>query len=100
MTRRMIWTSSVSDFKPTMSFCRLSLVGALALSSTFLGVERDWADSVIKNIPVGIHPVDVAFNPTNNDMYVSNQASNTVSVIDSSTNTVVTTIPVGSGPEQ
>ncbi len=32
-------------------------------------------------------------------MYVTNQGSNTVSVIDSSTNTVIKTIPVGSAPQ-
>lgn len=31
----------------------LTFVAALALSSTFLGIERAWADSVIATIPVG-----------------------------------------------
>jgi YVTN family beta-propeller protein len=44
-------------------------------------------------------PAGVAFNPTNNDMYVANTGSNTVSVIDSS-NTVVGTISVGNRPEE
>jgi YVTN family beta-propeller protein len=70
----------------------------LALSSTFLGVERAWADSVIKTISgVGVYPFYIAFNPTNKDMYVTNYGSNTVSVVDSSTNTVIGTISVGIG---
>src|SRR5215831_16490732 len=70
----------------------LTLVMALALSSTFWSVERAWADSAIHTISVGACPNGIAFNPTNNDMYVANSCSATVSVIDSSTNTVVGTI--------
>src|SRR5947208_9749845 len=39
---------------------------------------------------------ELAFNPSNNDIYVANFANNTVSVI--SGTSVVGTIPVGSGP--
>jgi YVTN family beta-propeller protein len=74
----------------------LSVV-VVALSSTFLGLESAWADSVIKTIPVE-RPAGVAFNPSNNDMYVANHGGFTVSVIDSSTNEVVDTIPVGAFP--
>ncbi|HYV52561.1 MAG TPA: hypothetical protein VE971_04635 [Candidatus Eisenbacteria bacterium] len=45
---------------------------------------------------VGDHPLGIAFNPVNKDMYVANEVSNTVSVIDSSTNTVISTISFGS----
>jgi DNA-binding beta-propeller fold protein YncE len=36
---------------------------------------------VIDVIAVGINPNGVAYNPSNTDMYVSNQGSNIVSVI-------------------
>jgi YVTN family beta-propeller protein len=72
-------------------------VVVVALSSTFSGLESAWADSVIKTIPVE-RPAGVAFNPSNNDMYVANHGGFTVSVIDSSTNEVVDTIPVGAFP--
>jgi YVTN family beta-propeller protein len=49
-------------------------------------------------IPVGTQPIDIAFNPDNGFMYVTNFTSNTVSVIDPATNTVVATIPVGANP--
>jgi len=50
----------------------------LALSSTFLGVERAWADSIIKTISgVGNTAFYIAFNPSNNDMYVTNYGSST-----------------------
>ena len=46
----------------------------------------------------GSAPRDIAFNPYNGFMYVANGVSNTVSVIDSATNTVIDTIPVGTQP--
>ncbi|HEY7080890.1 MAG TPA: YncE family protein, partial [Nitrososphaeraceae archaeon] len=54
---------------------------------------------MIKTIAVGNGPVGIAFNPNNGDMYVTNFGSNTVSVIDTTTNTVVATITVGSAPQ-
>ena len=58
---------------------------------------------VIATIPVGdlsITSIDspMEFNPFNNDIYVANEGSNTVSVINSTTNTVTKTIDVGLAP--
>ena len=66
----------------------------------FHQVPREvWADSVIATIPVGDLPVLIAFNPDNGDMYVANHDSDTVSVIDGQTNTVIgSPIPVGDDP--
>jgi hypothetical protein len=75
--------------KETRSFLYIILtlsVVVVALSSTFLGLESAWADSVIKTIPVE-RPAGIAFNPSNNDMYVANRDSNTVSVIATTTPT-------------
>ncbi|MFZ0511584.1 MAG: YncE family protein, partial [Candidatus Nitrosopolaris sp.] len=52
------------------------------------------AEVVISKIPVGTRPVGIAFNPYNEDMYVTNAVSNNTSVIDTRTNTVIDTIPV------
>ena len=45
-------------------------------------LEKAWADSVIKVIP---NVVDgggyIAFNPTNNDIYITSATFNTVTVI-------------------
>jgi YVTN family beta-propeller protein len=49
-------------------------------------------------IPVGIAPTDMIYNPLNNLIYVSNSGSNTVSVIDSYSNTVLQNISVGIDP--
>jgi YVTN family beta-propeller protein len=43
-------------------------------------------------------PLETAFNPVNCDVYVANEGTNTVTVIDGSTNSIVKTIPLpGSG---
>ncbi len=62
----------------------------------------------ITRIPVGSGPAGLAVNPATNRIYVSNQMTNNVSVIDGATNTEIDTdgdpgngitrIPVGSGP--
>ncbi len=44
-------------------------------------------------------PGGVAVSPDGSKVYVANIESNTVSVIDTATNTITTTIPVGSFPE-
>ena len=49
-------------------------------------------------IPVGANPRWMAFDTSTNYIYVANSGANTVSVIDSATNTVIATIPVGSFP--
>jgi YVTN family beta-propeller protein len=53
---------------------------------------------VSATIPVGLFPVGVAVTPDGSKVYVTNGRSNTVSVIDTATNTVSATIPVGSFP--
>jgi YVTN family beta-propeller protein len=77
----------------------LSVILALALSGTFLGLESAWADSVIKTINVGNEPRQIAFDSHNGYLYVSNGGDDSVSVIDGKTNTVIDTISVGDSPE-
>jgi YVTN family beta-propeller protein len=49
-------------------------------------------------IPVGTTPIGVAITPNGAFAYVTNNANNTVSVINTATNTVTATIPVGTNP--
>ncbi len=71
----------------------------LYLSNTLLfqNINPAWADSVVASIPVGIEPTGVAYDSGNGMVFVANTDSDTVSVINTSTNTVVATIPVGTG---
>lgn len=71
----------------TRAFVVLSLFVVAAL----MGPEVSTAVTV----PVGQTPYGVAVNPETNKIYVANYSPGTVSVIDGSTNTVVSTLAVG-----
>ncbi len=58
----------------------------------------DLSHTVSNEIPVGVRPMDLAFNPVNDNLYVANLFSDNVSVIDTSTETVSTTLNVGTDP--
>jgi len=60
----------------------------------------DLATNKVSRILVGLHPREVAVANTSNGLrvYVANRHSNDVSVIDTTTNTVVTNISVGKEP--
>src|SRR5215467_10662274 len=77
--------------------CTLILTLVMAVASPHLfGVERAWADSVIKTITVGTGPYGDLFDPANGYIYVANVANN-VSLIDGSTNTLVGSISTNTG---
>jgi YVTN family beta-propeller protein len=57
-----------------------------------------WFPTANATMGVGRWPEGAAFASSNNEVYVTNWGSNTVSVISASTNTVVGTIPVGIEP--
>jgi YVTN family beta-propeller protein len=56
--------------------------------------------TAVATIPVGMVPTSVAITPDGTSAYVANGGSNTVSVIDTASNTVEATVPfpAGSGP--
>ena len=54
--------------------------------------------AVLAVVTVGSSPGALAYDPANQDVYVSNYASNSVSVISSVTNAVVATITSGQAP--
>ena len=52
----------------------------------FLGLERVWATkTVVSTVDVGDGPPVLAFNPSNNNIYVTNPVSDDVSVIETMT---------------
>src|SRR5690349_14281917 len=75
------------------------LIIALSLMAITSGlIKTAFADSVIGNpIPVGSGPYKDAFDPDNGNIYVANTFSSSVSVINGSTNKLMTDIPVHSG---
>jgi YVTN family beta-propeller protein len=55
-------------------------------------------NTVVATVAVGSIPVDVSITPDGARAYVTNAGSNSVSVIDTSTNAVTATVPVGANP--
>src|SRR5262249_23100400 len=59
----------------------------------------DGATNSTTTLPVGICPSAIAVNPVTNKIYVVNEYSYTVTVIDGATQTVTTTVSVGALPQ-
>lgn len=76
----------------------LAVGAALAFVATAGAQTAQLAPAVTGTVSVGDNPYGVAVNLSGTAAYVTNPADNNVSVIDLATNTVTTTIPVGSGP--
>jgi YVTN family beta-propeller protein len=62
-------------------------------------IDTDMNTIVVPSIPVGSAPAGLAVTPDGNRIYVANLVSNDVSVIDTGSNAVIATIPVGNNPE-
>jgi YVTN family beta-propeller protein len=75
-------------------------------SSGTVSVVDAKSRALIRNIDVGLHPSSLAFSPRGDRLYVTNANSDTVSVIDTATDTIAGTIhvrlygkaPLGSSP--
>ena len=70
-----------------------SVSGSVSASSYY---NRD-SQTAVATVPVGVNPEAIVANPVTNKIYVANQSSNTVTVIDGATN-LTTTIHVGFAP--
>ena len=66
-------------------------------TNTEIDIDGDDTNGITRII-VGNDARDLAYDPINKHMYLTNFAANTVSVIDTTTNTVIDTIPVGERP--
>ena len=56
------------------------------------------SNNVIATIPTGPNALAIEYNPFNDNIYVATSPVNNVSVINSTTNTLITTIPLGYSP--
>jgi YVTN family beta-propeller protein len=70
-----------------------TLIGSLLVFPAILAEA-----AALPSIAVGLDPYDVVVDGTNGNAYVTNQQSDTVSVINTATNQVVGTITVGADP--
>src|SRR5262249_8256605 len=68
------------------------------VSVMLLNIRNGFISRPFKHIGVGTEPYGLALTPNGTKLYVSNARSNTVSVIDTTTDTVIKTI-FGVGPE-
>ena len=82
-------TVHVIRYKMLLVFSTIGLITILIITS---GAGTGLGDLVTAAIPVGEFPQALIFNPSNNDTYVSNRDSGTVSVIDSTSNSVIKNI--------
>ena len=53
---------------------------------------------ILKDLTVGNNPTNIDFDPKNNKVFVINEDSNTVSVIDGNINKVIKTMEIGNKP--
>lgn len=86
---------------------RQSIVGIVGLSLVllviiivFIVIESQSSPSLRQaaSVPVGQQPWGVAVAPDGGQLYITNEGSNSVSVIDTKTNTVTATVTVGHNP--
>jgi YVTN family beta-propeller protein len=80
---------------------RLALTGMLAplAAAVFLGAAPGAAaQSVVRTIPTGAEPRAIAVNGVTNKIYVANELSNSVTVIDGATQ-ATTSVSVGNRPQ-
>jgi YVTN family beta-propeller protein len=62
------------------------------------GVDTSGCNQTWSTIAVGNSPQALAFNPNNHTLYVANTNDDTVSIINTSSQSVVATVPVGAAP--
>src|SRR5690606_21268098 len=85
---------AVNTDPASANYGKVYVVGSVA--GTVSVIEHDF--TVSSEIPVGARPSDIAFNPVNGMLYVTNLSDDTVSVIDTVTEDVVATLPSGYDP--
>jgi YVTN family beta-propeller protein len=71
--------------------------GTLSVVNT-AQIAGDPAHAVSKTIPVGLQPADLAFSPDGKRLFAANANNDTVSVVNTDTDTVVETIPTSPAP--
>ena len=78
----------------------LSPNGTRLYVATDVGVTviNTFVQAIVTDVPVADRPTGIAVTPDDTRLYVTSQNSNTVSVIDTATNTVIKTITVGTTP--
>lgn len=91
-----VWWSGLA-FHPTRRLLYAANRGVNANPSNIVVFDTE-ARSIVTRIPVEVNPYELVFSKDGNTLFVSNWASESVSVIDTNTNRVKRVIKVGSNP--
>src|SRR5467141_4059565 len=79
----------------------IAIVSTLILGAQQLGHPTLSSDPAFRAPKRALsEPFGIAFDPANNNVYVANYETNTVSGIDSKSNRITHAIPVGTNPNQ
>ncbi len=91
--------SKVLDIKSRNQTHIILLMVVLSFSYSYFisGIQSTWAATLENTITVGEGPSALAFNPSDDNLYMANFNSGDISTIDTSTNTIEDTITVGEG---
>jgi YVTN family beta-propeller protein len=81
-------TMYMTNIGPTGCTLHVGCVPPVGRPST-VTVINTTTNSVIRNVPVGLDPFGIAYDPIHHTMYVANSGSNTVSIINTTTNSVI-----------
>lgn len=81
-------TIYMTNIGPTGCTLHVGCVPPVGRPST-VTVINTTTNNVIRNIPVGLDPFGIAYDPIHHTMYVANSGSNTVSIINTTTNSVI-----------
>jgi YVTN family beta-propeller protein len=92
--------SILSALSPRFGYARRRAAVAVCGAVIAIGVASSpaLAMSSTADVPVGSYPIGVAVDPATSEVYVTNNGSNSVSVISAGSDTVTGTVTVGRSP--
>src|SRR6476469_8284927 len=84
--------------RPLRRAARRGALLALALTLCLASAAPLWAQTVITTVPVGELPAGLAVDPITNRIYTADTNSDTSSIVDGATNTLLDEVAAGNTP--
>jgi len=85
---------AVNSNTASPNYGKVYVVGSVSNTVSVIDLSHNVTNSIV----VGVRPIDIAFNPINDKLYVANLFSDDVTVINTNTENVSTTLAVGTDP--
>jgi len=85
---------AVNSNTASPNYGKVYVVGSVSNTVSVIDLSHNVTNSIV----VGVRPIDIAFNPINDKLYVVNLFSDNVTVINTNTENVSTTLAVGTDP--